>query len=117
MGQQGTAGRIFALMPNAATPLPYLVFDFDSTFTQVEGLDELADIALAGRSDAAERVAQIRALTDQGMAGEIGFQESLARRLALLGANERHLAPLICFFFPAQPTICLAACWWRSRAR
>jgi D-3-phosphoglycerate dehydrogenase len=82
-------------MSKATAPLPYLVFDFDSTFTQVEGLDELADIALAGRSDAAERVAKIRALTDQGMAGEIGFQESLARRLALLGANERHLTPLV----------------------
>ena len=82
-------------MPNTAPPLPYLVFDFDSTFTQVEGLDELADIALHGRPDAAERVAQIRALTDQGMAGEIGFQESLSRRLALLGANREHLAPLI----------------------
>jgi D-3-phosphoglycerate dehydrogenase len=82
-------------MPNPNAPLPYLVFDFDSTFTQVEGLDELADIALAGRPDAADRVAQIRALTDQGMAGEIGFQESLSRRLALLGANQAHLAPLI----------------------
>jgi D-3-phosphoglycerate dehydrogenase len=82
-------------MPNPNAPLPYLVFDFDSTFTQVEGLDELADIALHGRPDAADRVAQIRALTDQGMAGEIGFQESLSRRLALLGANEQHLAPLI----------------------
>ena len=76
-------------------PLPYLVFDFDSTFTQVEGLDELAEIALAGRPDAAERVAQIKALTDQGMAGEIGFQESLSKRLALLGANRAHLAPLV----------------------
>jgi len=82
-------------MPDAATPLPYLVFDFDSTFTQVEGLDELADIALAGQPDQAERVAAIRALTDQGMAGEIGFQESLSRRLALLGAHQRHLGPLV----------------------
>jgi D-3-phosphoglycerate dehydrogenase len=82
-------------MSAPAAPLPYLVFDFDSTFTQVEGLDELADIALAGRPDAADRVAQIRALTDQGMAGEIGFQESLSRRLALLGAHEQHLAPLV----------------------
>ena len=40
-------------------------------------------------------VAQIRALTDRGMAGEIGFQESLSKRLALLGANEKHLAPLV----------------------
>jgi D-3-phosphoglycerate dehydrogenase len=82
-------------MPDAAPLLPYLVFDFDSTFTQVEGLDELADIALAGQPDRAERVAQIKALTDRGMAGEIGFQESLSQRLALLGANQRHLAPLV----------------------
>ena len=82
-------------MPTAAPLLPCLVFDFDSTFTQVEGLDEVADIALQGHPDQAAVVAQIRALTDRGMAGEIGFQESLAKRLALLGANERHLAPLI----------------------
>jgi D-3-phosphoglycerate dehydrogenase len=82
-------------MADTVAPLPYLVFDFDSTFTQVEGLDELADIALQGQADQAERVGQIKALTDQGMAGEIGFQESLAKRLALLGAHERHLAPLV----------------------
>ncbi|MBF9220147.1 phosphoglycerate dehydrogenase [Hymenobacter ruricola] len=82
-------------MSAPAAPLPYLVFDFDSTFTQVEGLDELADIALQGQPNQADVVAQIKALTDQGMAGEIGFQESLSRRLALLGANEKHLAPLV----------------------
>jgi len=78
-----------------AAPLPYLVFDFDSTFTQVEGLDELAVIALTGQPDQATRVAAIKALTDQGMAGEIGFQESLSKRLALLGAHQRHLGPLV----------------------
>lgn len=82
-------------MPNPAAPLPYLVFDFDSTFTQVEGLDELAEIALHGQPDQAARVAAIKALTDRGMAGEIGFQESLSQRLALLGAHRRHLAPLV----------------------
>ena len=82
-------------MPDPAAPLPYLVFDFDSTFTQVEGLDELADIALAGQPNQAEVVAQIRALTDRGMSGEIGLQDSLRQRLALLGAHRRHLAPLI----------------------
>jgi D-3-phosphoglycerate dehydrogenase len=82
-------------MPDPAAPLPYLVFDFDSTFTQVEGLDELAAIALIGQPDQAQRVAAIKALTDQGMAGEIGFQESLSKRLALLGAHRRHLAPLV----------------------
>ena len=82
-------------MPADPSPLPYLVFDFDSTFTQVEGLDELAAIALQGQPGQAARVAQIKALTDRGMAGEIGFQESLAQRLALLGAHRRHLAPLV----------------------
>ncbi len=82
-------------MPDTAAPLPYLVFDFHSTSTQVEGLDELAAIALTGQPDQAERVAAIKALTDRGMAGEIGFQESLAQRLALLGAHRRHLAPLV----------------------
>ncbi|HET9503158.1 MAG TPA: phosphoglycerate dehydrogenase [Hymenobacter sp.] len=82
-------------MPDTAAPLPYLVFDFDSTFTQVEGLDELAAIALTGQPDQAQRVAAIKALTDQGMAGEIGFQESLSKRLALLGAHQQHLGPLV----------------------
>ncbi|MBJ6145278.1 phosphoglycerate dehydrogenase [Hymenobacter sp. BT559] len=82
-------------MPDPAAPLPYLVFDFDSTFTQVEGLDELAAIALTGQPDQAQRVAAIKALTDQGMAGEIGFQESLSKRLALLGAHQQHLGPLV----------------------
>ena len=82
-------------MPEPVAPLPYLVFDFDSTFTQVEGLDELATIALAGQPDQAQRVAAIKALTDQGMAGEIGFQESLSKRLALLGAHRQHLGQLV----------------------
>jgi len=82
-------------MQAAPALLPYLVFDFDSTFTQVEGLDELAAIALQGQPGQAAAVAQIRALTDQGMAGEIGLQESLSRRLALLGAHKKHLAPLV----------------------
>jgi D-3-phosphoglycerate dehydrogenase len=82
-------------MSAPAAPLPYLVFDFDSTFTQVEGLDELAEIALHGQPNQAEVVSQIRALTDRGMSGELNFQDSLAQRLALLGAHRRHLAPLI----------------------
>jgi D-3-phosphoglycerate dehydrogenase len=82
-------------MPEPSQPLPYLVFDFDSTFTQVEGLDELADIALQQHPDQARIVAQIRELTDRGMSGEIGFQDSLRQRLALLQAHQRHLSPLV----------------------
>ncbi|MBD2714887.1 phosphoglycerate dehydrogenase [Microvirga sp. STR05] len=82
-------------MPEPTQPLPYLIIDFDSTFTQVEGLDELADIALEGHSDREKVVAEIRALTDRGMSGELKFSESLKQRLALLPAYRRHLGPLV----------------------
>jgi len=80
--------------PTTAT-LPYLIIDFDSTFTQVEGLDELADIALTGDPSREKVVGEIRALTDQGMNGSINFSESLRRRLALLPARREHLPLLV----------------------
>ncbi|RSK42399.1 phosphoglycerate dehydrogenase [Hymenobacter perfusus] len=82
-------------MPDTPAPLPYLIIDFDSTFTQVEGLDELADIALTGQPNRQEVVAAIRALTDRGMSGELKFSESLRERLALLPARREHIALLV----------------------
>jgi len=79
----------------AKRDLPYLIIDFDSTFTQVEGLDELADIALQGHPDRAKVVGDIRALTDSGMNGSISFSESLRRRLGLLSARRDHLPLLV----------------------
>lgn len=75
----------------------YLVIDFDSTFTKVEGLDELANIALKGQPNRKEVVEQIRELTEQGMNGEITFSEALSRRIALLKANRSHLEELVDF--------------------
>lgn len=75
----------------------YFVIDFDSTFTKVEGLDELANIALAGHPNRKEVVQQIRDLTEQGMNGEISFSEALSRRIALLKANRRHIDELVDF--------------------
>jgi phosphoserine phosphatase len=51
-------------------------FDMDSTLIQGEVIDELAKLAGAG-----ERVARI---TEQAMRGELGFDESFTRRVALL---------------------------------
>lgn len=79
----------------APAPLPFLVIDFDSTFTQVEALDELADIALRGRPERAQVVADIKALTDAGMDGSLSFSESLKRRIALLPARREHLDELV----------------------
>jgi D-3-phosphoglycerate dehydrogenase / 2-oxoglutarate reductase len=75
----------------------YLIIDFDSTFTKVEGLDELANIALKGQPNRKEVVEQIRNITEQGMNGEIGFSEALSRRIALLKANRNHLDELVDF--------------------
>ncbi|SET71295.1 phosphoglycerate dehydrogenase [Hymenobacter actinosclerus] len=82
-------------LPDSAAPLPYLIIDFDSTFTQVEGLDELADIALENSPEREKIVGQIRALTDRGMSGELGFAESLKQRLALLPARRAHIGRLV----------------------
>ena len=54
-----------------------LFFDFDSTIVSVEGIDELAQIALANAPDRAARVAAIHAITNAGMEGAIPIDESL----------------------------------------
>ena len=40
-------------------PSPYIIIDFDSTFTKVEGLDELAAIALNGHPERDQIVKKI----------------------------------------------------------
>jgi phosphoserine phosphatase len=74
------AGRRFA-------DLKLLAMDMDSTLITIECIDELAD--LAGRK------AEIAALTEQAMRGEIEYQESLRRRVkALAGLAESSLAAI-----------------------
>ena len=75
----------------------YYVIDFDSTFTQVEGLDELANIALAGNPNREKIVQQIRDLTEKGMNGEMSFAEGLRHRVSLLQANRSHIDALVDF--------------------
>lgn len=75
----------------------YIVIDFDSTFTKVEGLDELAKIAQAGSPDQEKIVAEIRKITDQGMNGEITLAESLSKRIKLLKAHKDHIDKLVSF--------------------
>lgn len=73
----------------------YFVIDFDSTFTQVEALDELVSISFAGKEEAGRVQAEIREITEMAMAGQLSFGESLRRRVALLQANRKHLEELI----------------------
>lgn len=73
------------------------IFDFDSTFTKVEGLDELANIALENSPNREEVVSQIVELTNRGMNGELLFADSLKQRISLLKADKSHVALLVDF--------------------
>ncbi len=73
------------------------IIDFDSTITKVEGLDQLAAIALAQSPDGDKIVQQIKELTDAGMNGELSLTESLSKRMSLLNANKRHVDALVVF--------------------
>ncbi|HSY62801.1 MAG TPA: phosphoglycerate dehydrogenase [Cytophaga sp.] len=75
--------------------VPYFVIDFDSTFTQVEALDELATISLAGNPNQQQIIQQIIDLTNLGMEGKGSFSENLVKRLQLVKANQSHLPQLI----------------------
>jgi D-3-phosphoglycerate dehydrogenase len=74
---------------------PYFIIDFDSTFTQVEALDELARISLKNHPDREEIYQKIEDLTNLAMEGKLSFGESLAGRVKLLSANKQHLELLI----------------------
>lgn len=62
-----------------------IAFDMDSTLITIECIDELADFA--------GKKAEVAAVTEAAMRGEIDYRESLRRRLALLaGLDARVLA-------------------------
>ncbi|MCC5930610.1 MAG: phosphoglycerate dehydrogenase [Cyclobacteriaceae bacterium] len=71
------------------------VIDFDSTFTQVEALEVLAEISLRNHPQKEEILLKIKQITDQGMEGDISFRDSLIHRLELLEASRSHLNQLI----------------------
>jgi D-3-phosphoglycerate dehydrogenase / 2-oxoglutarate reductase len=82
-------------MSTLALNSPYIIIDFDSTFTKVEGLDELAAIALEGNPDRDSLVQNISDLTNRGMNGEMSFSEGLRERISLLKANRSHITLLV----------------------
>jgi D-3-phosphoglycerate dehydrogenase len=73
----------------------YLVLDFDSTFVQVEGLDELARIVLENDPGRDRKTAEIERLTKSGMDGDMGFGESLTARLKLFCPEPKHIERVI----------------------
>ena len=57
-----------------------VIFDFDSTVIQIESLEE---ILLEKLKDRPADMETIKQLTDQGMNGDISFQESIQKRLRI----------------------------------
>ncbi|WP_343693535.1 HAD-IB family phosphatase [Chitinophaga sp.] len=73
----------------------YYIIDFDSTFTQVEALDELARISLQEHPEREAIYKKIEELTNLAMEGKLSFRESLSARVKLLEASKEHLGLLI----------------------
>lgn len=73
----------------------YYIIDFDSTFTQVEALDELARISLKDNPKREAVYEQIEGFTNQAMNGSMSFSDSLAARVKLLEADKTHLKKLV----------------------
>lgn len=73
---------------------PQFIFDFDSTFTQVEALDVLANISLAANKKN-EKLAAIADLTQKGMSGQISFSQSLKERMKILSGTRQDVETLI----------------------
>jgi D-3-phosphoglycerate dehydrogenase / 2-oxoglutarate reductase len=73
----------------------YYIIDFDSTFTQVEALDELARISLKDNPNREAIYKEIEDLTNAAMEGRLSFRESLTQRVRVLQANRDHLKLLV----------------------
>lgn len=71
------------------------IIDFDSTFTQVEAMDVLAEISLANHPEKDKRKEAIHNITEKGMSGTMDFRESLNKRIDLLNAHQNDLVELI----------------------
>ncbi len=75
----------------------YFIIDFDSTFIQVEALDELAKLALDTHPEKLERLSQIERITNACMSGKLSFNESLNARCKLFNAHKKDIDKLVSF--------------------
>ena len=76
-------------------PNTNIVIDFDSTFVKLEGLEELAKIALRDNPNKLEVIKEIEKITNEGMSGKISFEESLESRLKLFNSNKDDVSELV----------------------
>lgn len=78
-------------------PPGLLVFDMDSTFIQIEVIDELAKLHNVGQ--------QVAKITEQAMQGELDFAKSLIARVACLKGLDYHAIDHIANQLPLSPGV------------
>lgn len=71
----------------------YLI-DFDSTFTQVEALDELAALVLQNHPNRNSILEEISHITNLAMQGNMSFDMALSKRIALLSFTRNDIIQL-----------------------
>tara|TARA_B100002052_G_scaffold284457_1_gene296347 strand:- start:2382 stop:3107 length:726 start_codon:yes stop_codon:yes gene_type:complete len=71
-----------------------IIIDFDSTIIKSESFDCLSKIILNQTKNKSEIIKKISNLTNQGMNGEISFEQSMNERLLLLNMNKNHIKSL-----------------------
>ncbi len=93
------------------------IIDFDSTLVTVESLDEFADMVLEAHPDRKKISAELQAITNKGMAGEIPFDVSLSARLKLFHAH-RNRIPMFTDWLVLQLSPSAVKCidWFTSHA-
>lgn len=72
----------------------FYIFDFDSTFIQTEGLEELLSLSLKNDPARDEKMRRIQEITNKGMEGKLDFRQSLEERVKLLKAEKKDLEKL-----------------------
>jgi len=73
----------------------FIMIDFDSTFMQVEALEELGEIVLKKDSDKAQTLQKIKDITNLGMEGTLSFHDSLVQRMDLLKIHRSDVEKLV----------------------
>ena len=69
----------------------YCIVDFDSTFIQIESLDELAKISLENDKNKEDKIQTIQYYTNLVSEDKMSFTIALKKRIELLRANKNHL--------------------------
>tara|TARA_B100000579_G_scaffold346639_1_gene299557 strand:+ start:976 stop:1644 length:669 start_codon:yes stop_codon:yes gene_type:complete len=68
-----------------------LIFDFDSTFIQLETIEVLAEFALSNNKNKTIVLNKIKDITDLAMSGKISFKEALSNRISMLNLDQKHI--------------------------